>query len=151
MRPPEINIEEEFSKRLIIHSGLSQEVVVTTVDKLRLCLLENEECIAARKQWVPPLSALFALVAAQMTTTEFKDFWPLEAAGWKAMFLFSTVGCFFWLLISIFQAIRNWKKGGIDHIVDQLKASAAREAFEEEDAYFPNGYEHIDVARDEDR
>ena len=117
---PNIEFEREFSERLTVHKNLGQEVVVTTVDKVKLCLIENRESLAAQKEWLMPLSLVIAfgttLVAAQFRNV------GLKAEVWEAVYLIATLLSFIWLCHSGWKAWRTRKSGGIDHVVDRLKA-----------------------------
>lgn len=118
--PSQIDVEREFSRRLTVHKSLDQEVVVTTVDKVRLCLLENQECLKTRREWVTPLS-LFLTLLASLFATEFKDF-GLAAPVWEAIFVLGAAASAVWFLIGAVSAWRNRTAGGVEQIVEELKA-----------------------------
>lgn len=128
--PYQIDVEQEFSRRLTVHKSLDQEVVVTTVDKVRLCLLKNQECLRAKREWVTPLSLLLTLLAA-LFATEFKDF-GLAAAVWEAAFVLGAGASFVWLLFAGGKAWRNRPIGGIEQIVSELKAHRMMDVEKEE-------------------
>ncbi len=122
--PSHIDVQREFSKRLTVHKSLDQEVVVTTVDKVRLCLLGNQDCLRAQRQWLTPLSLLITLLAA-LLATDFKDF-GLTAAVWEALFILAALASFVWLVIAGFRAWKNRAAGGIEQIIAELKAHPPR-------------------------
>ena len=48
---PQIEFGKEFSEKLTVYKNLGQEVMVTTVDKVRLCLMTNRDSLY-RKKWL---------------------------------------------------------------------------------------------------
>lgn len=117
--PYQLDVGQEFSRRLTIHKSLEQEVVVTTVDKVRLCLMANQDCLRARREWVTPLSLLLTVLAA-LFATDFKEF-VLAAAVWEAIFVLGAAASFVWLVIAGANAWRNRSLGGVERIVSELK------------------------------
>jgi hypothetical protein len=122
---PHIEFEREFSERLTVHKNLGQEVVVTTVDKVKLCLIENRECLGAQKEWVMPMSLGIAfgttLIAAQFRDVVFK------ADVWQALYIFGTIGCLIWFARTALAAWRSRSRGGIDEVVSRLKTEGVGE------------------------
>lgn len=115
-----INVQEEFSQRLTVHKNLCQDVLVTTEDKVRLCLLKHKERLNMRNEWMVPLGIFLTLIAA-LCAADFKVF-ILKAEVWEAIFLLSAVISFVWFVISV---IRAWKCRGendIEVIITTLKA-----------------------------
>jgi hypothetical protein len=121
MTAPNIEIQREFSERLTIHKNLAQEVVVTTVDKVRLCLMDNRDCLLSKKEWVTPAS-VFATLITTLVAADFHDF-IVKAPTWQALYILATLGSGAWLATA---AIRGWRhrhRGSIDDIVASLKAN----------------------------
>lgn len=100
-----------------VYLNVSQEVIITTEDKVRLCLSEYIKRIEKKRGWIAPLGILVAIILTFVTSTFDKTF-GLEAALWKAFFIFGGLLSFGWLIFSIIQACRSKK---IEDIVVELK------------------------------
>lgn len=99
-----------------VHINVSQEVIITTEDKVRLCLSEHLKRMEKKRGWIAPLGILMAIVLTLVTTT-FKEF-GLSAATWQAIFIVGAVLSGVWLVWSIREAQRSQK---IEDIVAELK------------------------------
>lgn len=120
--PANIEFEKAFSAKLTVHTNIGQEVIVTTVDKVKICLMENRECLSAQKEWVTPLSLFIALITT-LAAAEFRKF-MFEPAVWQAIYLMSSFVTFFWMLDKIRSAWKIRSKASIDTIVSTLKAQS---------------------------
>ncbi len=116
-----IEIQKEFSERLQIHKNLQQEVVVTTVDKLRICLMQHRDCLSAKGEWVAPASLLLSF-ATTLVAADFKKF-ILGAQTWQALYIFLSVGSAIWLLRAISRAFKNRATATLDNLVSEIKAT----------------------------
>ena len=119
-----IELGKEFSERLTIHTNIGQEVVVTTVDKVRICLMENRDCLTAQREWLTPLSLFLALVTT-LAAAEFRDF-VLKAAAWQALYVLASIVTLTWALLAGVRAWKNRSRGSIDSIVTTLVAQSPR-------------------------
>lgn len=99
-----------------ISLNISQSVVVTTEDKMRLSLESYIKSLSRKTEWVAPFSLLVAIFAT-LATANFHDF-LLEAATWKAMFVMAGLGALAWLIKSLL-ALRNTIT--IEELIDELK------------------------------
>src|SRR5216683_1703617 len=79
-----IDIGKALIKGIRVHSSLEQEVIVTTCDKLRLCLGRHQNILSTRTSWIAPLGLLLTFVTA-MIAADFKDV-LLSPENWKAAF-----------------------------------------------------------------
>ena len=109
---------QRFRQTNTIHWNLEQVVIVTTEDKLRLCLQNAIDRLDAKWKWWTPLATLLTLVLA-LTTTEFKDQFTIPAATWQAIFLILTGASLIWAVVAIWRAIRV--KISIESIVSEIK------------------------------
>jgi hypothetical protein len=117
--PGPIDLTGELSRRSTIHMNVGQEMVVTTVDKLRLCLIENRDSLADKKEWVTPLS-LFVTFVATLAATDFHDF-LLKASVWNAIYVIGAGSSLIWLVRALFKAWNNRNLGSIDTIIARIK------------------------------
>ena len=118
--PSDSVITEALSKNFIqnskLHLNLSQDTIVITEDKIRLCLMEYRDRLEVKRGWVAPAGILVTIVATFATTT-FRDF-LLEASAWKAFFAIAGICNFGWLVHSVLKAIRVPE---IEDIVSRMK------------------------------
>lgn len=115
-----INVQKEISAAVTVHKNLGQEVMVTTEDKVRLCLIEHRQSLRAKNKWTVPLG-IFATLVVALCAADFRQF-IVSADVWKALFILSTVVTFIWLARSGYHAYVHRKGGDIDEIVLALKA-----------------------------
>lgn len=99
--------------------NVSQSVVVTTEDKIRLALDAYLKGARRRSEWIAPLGLLVAVLATLITAT-FNDL-MLSADTWKAIFVLVGTGAFLWLVKALF-GLRE--KSTVDDLIEELKASS---------------------------
>nr|WP_321353237.1 hypothetical protein [uncultured Methanoregula sp.] len=100
-----------------IHKNLAQEVIVTTEDKIKICLLTHVTYIEKRKDWIAPLGMLFTIIIT-LSTTSFNTAFNIDPSTWRAIFIIGGLLSFIWLIISVYYAI---KSKGVDDIIGELK------------------------------
>ena len=120
-----MNEEEKFAEALQklhqankIHWNLEQVVIVTTEDKLRLCLQNAIGNLGTKREWWTPVALLVTLLLT-LTTAEFKDLFAIPAAILHAFFLFLTLASLSWTIVAIWKAVRI--KVSVDLIVAEIK------------------------------
>jgi hypothetical protein len=105
--------------------NLGQNVIVTTEDKIRLCLAEHLERMANKKSWAPPLAILLTILIIFPTTT-FKDF-IIGADVWEAIFIISGIISGIWFLICVREA---WTDTSVDKVVEDIKRNSSQDTGE---------------------
>jgi hypothetical protein len=125
--PPKMDFSKELVKGMKVHSTLEQEVLVTTSDKLRLCLIRHQKILAGRLGWIAPLGILLTMIAT-LVTTDFKDSYGLSKNTWEAIFVLGAVVVGLWLARSLCKILpdifRGWTigyDGTIEEIVNEMK------------------------------
>ena len=116
--PQRTEFEREFSEKLTVHKNLGQEVIVTTVDKVRLCLMKNRDYLTAKKEWLTPLGILVTLLTT-LVAAAFREF-LFEPSVWTAVYVIGTIIMFLWLCRAGYRAWDNRSKGSIDTIVEEI-------------------------------
>lgn len=114
---------ENLIKVYKVHLNLSQEVIITTEDKIKLRLSEHLKRMEKRKSWIAPLGILLAITVT-LVTSSFKDV-GLNSATWKAIFIITGVISFGWLMYSVWEACHSKKM--IDIISELKKDSTSME------------------------
>ena len=120
-----IDIQKEFSERLQVHKNLAHEVVVTTVDKLRICLMENRDVVTAKHEWITPGSLLLTCITT-IVAADFKKF-VFEANVWQAVFVLLGIASLIWLVVSARKAWAHRNDGSIEQVVSKIKTASAQD------------------------
>lgn len=103
-----------------IHENLSQVVISTTEDKLKIILYDYEKTLENKKPWIAVLSVFLTLVVT-LVTSEPNDF-LLPKETWRIVFGGAAVATFFWLVSSARRAFMAWRSPiSVDDIVRRLK------------------------------
>lgn len=102
-----------------IYLNLGQEFILTTDDKVRLCLNKHLSRMEKGRAWMTPLAILLTILIVFPTTT-FQPF-VCSAETWEAVFIISGLICFGWVVSSIRQARVSTS---IDDIMADIKRTA---------------------------
>lgn len=106
----------KFVKADKIYDNLGQEVIMTTEDKARICLLEHLRYLEKRRGWSTPLAILLTVIVT-IVTTEFKDV-GFGASTWQAIFVIAGIIAAIWLGFSV---IKIPKSITIEDVINKLK------------------------------
>lgn len=121
-----IDFNKAMTENMVIHQNVRQDVIVTTRDKLKLCLLEHSAHRESVWAFVAPLGILLAIITA-LVTSDFRDFFFTKET-WFYSFLVASgvVGC--WLVFSLRSAASLmwarycwWGKDWTEVIIEELK------------------------------
>ena len=118
--------QEDFQGEVVIHKNLSQDVVLTTEDKLRLALIQHRETLNSRAEWLGAGTLAFSFLSTLLLTT-FKDVGPLSASTWQAVYLIFFVLAFARFVNILIKMYVNRKKATIDYVIKKIKQSASQE------------------------
>ena len=113
-------LASEIVQQTKLHVNLSQEAIVITEDKVRLCLIAHLRGLEAKKDWIAPAGVLLTIIITFATTT-FRDA-ALSAATWRAVFVISGVLTFAWLVRTLWVA---WKAPTMEDVVASMKRAGA--------------------------
>ena len=123
---PTIEFEKELSEKFIIHKNIGQEIVLTTVDKVRICLMTNRDYLTAQREWLTPLG-LFLSLLTTLVAAEFKSI-IFKPDIWFAIYLVGSILTFVWLCGSACRAWGVRGQGTVDSIVNELKAQTKQQS-----------------------
>jgi hypothetical protein len=122
---PESKFSESFAADYVeqtrVHLNFDQNVVITTEDRLELCLRNHLECIGSKREWITPLS-LFAAFLTTLLTSTFKDSLGLSAATWQALFVLLLIVSAIWSIAATIKAFSA--KSSLRGLLDEIKKSA---------------------------
>jgi hypothetical protein len=108
-----------FVKQMLeveVFPNLSQQVIMTTEDRLKLCLNENMKKAEKKNDWITPFSLLIAIITS-FVTASFKDF-IVSSKTWEAIFILVGIGSVIWLGLTI---KNSFFKIDVEKIIDELK------------------------------
>jgi hypothetical protein len=99
-----------------VYVNVAQQLIVTTEDKVRLCLNERMQNIEKRGEWTTPAGILLTLLVT-FPTTVFREF-LLSKETWEAVFIVAAFLALGWLL-RCFR--RRPKAQSVDDVLNQMK------------------------------
>jgi len=109
-------LTDQMGRGTGLYVNLNQELIVTTEDKLRLCLNEHLGLMEQRREWYTPAGIFVALIAT-LSTASFHDF-IVSKDTWSAIFIVAAVLCLLWLGRSL---RRLYQSPSVEDVVGQLK------------------------------
>lgn len=113
------DFKRAMTEELVTHTNVKQELVITTVDKLKLCLLEHKDHLYSRREWLGPAGILLALVAT-LVAADFTTTLGLDAPTWHALFLLSAIFAAGFTVVLAIRAVKSVTSGGIDTLIDRI-------------------------------
>lgn len=102
-----------------VHRNVSQEVVVITIDRLRILVSDYAKKAERAGEWQAALGVFITLVAAISTTT-FKETLGVSGEVWKAVFLIATGLSGLWLVRGV---IRYFRAEKLEDLLCKIKNS----------------------------
>jgi len=108
------------SSLYFVKSPIGQEVITTTSDKIRICLMNYDSEYKSKNRWQTPLGVLLALIPS-LVAAEFKDFLGLSASVWQAIFVVGSILCAAYLVHSLRLAYKFRSAGDIECLIKKLK------------------------------
>lgn len=111
-------LQQEFYQTNKIYCNLEPVFIITTEDKLRLCLQNAIDLLGTKREWWTPSALLVTLVLA-LTTAEFKEKFVFPAATWQAFFLLLVLVSLIWTAKAIWKATRV--EVSVESIVSEIK------------------------------
>lgn len=126
--------QEDLKSDVIIHKNLTQDVLLTTEDKLRLALIEHRDVLASKREWISAGSLALSLLTT-LTLTQFQNRLGLSADTWRAIYAVVFILALFWLISSLIKMYLNRKRGEINYLIKQIKESGQTGQEEEGERY----------------
>jgi len=107
-----------------ICKNLDCEIIVVSDDKAKLKLIEYQNVLVSRRDWIAPLTTGVSLLATIVAVDKFQNVFFFSAAVWEAIFKIGLALTFIWFVITLVRIYKNRDKGGIDELIDQLKGES---------------------------
>lgn len=111
-----VNVNSEIEH---IHLNVNQTIIITTEDKVRLCLSSHVDNLQRKYDWIAPFGISLATVTS-LTTADFTDF-ILTAELWNAIFVLISIATLLWLIWALYR-IRN--STSVETIIGDLKETS---------------------------
>ena len=118
--------QEDLKSDVIIHKNLTQDVLLTTEDKMKLTLIEYREILASRSEWLGAGTLALSFLSSLLLTT-FKDIGPLKAATWQAIYFIFFVAAMIRFVMVLYKMWVNRKKATINYVIKKIKQSGSQE------------------------
>jgi hypothetical protein len=118
--------EEDFKGEVIVHKNLTQDVVLTTEDKLKLALIQHREVLISRSEWLGSATLALSFLSS-LLLTNFKDIGPLTADTWRAVYLIFFLLAFARLLNVLYKMYINRNKASVDYVIKMIKQSRSQD------------------------
>lgn len=99
-----------------VNINVSQQVLITTKDKVNLTLSNYLKGMESKRSWIAPLG-IFTTILVTLSTTTFKNV-GLNAEIWRDIFIFVAGVALLWLVLSINEARKSKK---IEDFYEELK------------------------------
>ncbi len=115
-----IELDKELFDSSTVSKNLTQEILVITIDKAKLCLMEHQSILRSQRNWIAPAGILIALVTS-LVATDFKSFLGIKADFWQAIFVLLSIASGIWLIVTLFRALQKRGKGGVDKLIRKLR------------------------------
>lgn len=102
-----------------ININLKQTCILTTEDKIRLCLNEHLQKMSKKTSWAAPLGIFVTLIASLLTTDTFHPILGLSGENWHSIFIFSSFLVLIWFIKSLYFSIKN--STTTEKVIEDLK------------------------------
>ncbi len=118
--------EEDFKGEVVVHKNLTQDIVLTTEDKLKLALIQYKDVLISRSEWLGAATLALSFLSS-LLLTNFKDIGPLTADTWRAVYLIFFLLAFARLVNVIYKTYVNRKKANVDYVIKMIKQSRGQD------------------------
>ena len=116
--------EEDLKSEVIIHKNLTQDLLVTTEDKMKLALYEYRDTLASRGEWLGA-GVLTLSFLSSLLLTEFKDIGPLSSETWQAVYLIFFLLAMARFINIVVRMYQNRHKARIDYLINKIKQTGS--------------------------
>lgn len=116
-----IKIDEDLTNQLTIHKNLTQEIIVTNTDKVRLILNDHNEIVKKKIGWLNPVGLFISVLTTLLTAKFEEEKFGIKPEIWNGIFIVSCIATFFWSVVLIINALRYYNKGSVEHCIEKLK------------------------------
>jgi len=112
--------EEDLKGDIIIHKNLTQDLLVTTEDKMKLALIEYRDVLAYRGEWISAGALVFSFMSP-LLLANFKDIGPFAAETLRAIYVIFCILAFYRFVSTLIKVTQNRHKADIEHLIGKIK------------------------------
>ncbi len=116
-----INLDEDLTRQMTVHKNLTQEIIVTNTDKVKLILNDHHKIIRKKVEWINPIGLFLSVLTTILTATFSEEKFGVSPAIWQSVFVIACIASFVWSCIVIINALRYCKEGTVEQFIDKLK------------------------------
>jgi hypothetical protein len=120
---PTTGLTDQIARDSTIYTNVGQELIITTRDKVELCLLHHQEALEGQRNWVIP-AGIFVPVILTLLTADFRDA-GLKKEVWQSIFVIAAVISGVFTVGLGLRAFGTWwhlAVKSIDAVIAELKA-----------------------------
>jgi len=112
--------EEDLQGDIIIHKNLTQNLLVTTEDKMKLALIEYRDMLASRGEWVGAGMLVFSFMSP-LLLANFKDIGPFTAEILQSVYFVFCALAFYRFINILIKVTQNRHKTNLDFLINKIK------------------------------
>jgi hypothetical protein len=116
-----INLDEDLTRQMTVHKNLTQEIIVTNTDKVKLILNDHHKIIKRKIEWINPVGIFLSVLTTILTAKFDERKFGISPQIWQAIFIVSCIATFIWSAILVVNAIRYYDKGTVNQFIEKLK------------------------------
>lgn len=110
---------EEVRNNTTLIKVLSQDLVIISVDKIRIAYSQHMDARNTRGGWIAPVG-LFSTLLLSLLTTTFTTTFGVDGATWKAFFLFACLVTAIWAATAIIQALKKKPIDDVESFIEKI-------------------------------
>ena len=122
-----INLDVDLTNQMTVHKNLTQEIIVTNTDKVRLILNDHHKVIKRKIEWINPLGLFISVLTTILTAKFEQEKFGLSPQIWQSIFIVSCIGSFVWTVFLVINALRYVSEGTVDQFIEKLKINNGQE------------------------
>ncbi len=117
---------DELTGDFKIHKNLTQDVILTTQDKLRLVLIEHRDALSSKREWISAASLALSFLST-ILLANFKDGLGLNADTWRALYGLFFALAMVWFINALVRLVKNRKRMDVDYLIKKIKQRGQQE------------------------
>jgi hypothetical protein len=111
----------KISEKSETHFAVSQVFLVTTSDKIRICLGQYQEALGANTDWIGPAGILATLITTLCIADFQKSFLSFKPEVWQAVFIIAALFSFYFTVRAVVRVFRSKTDRNIDALIEKIK------------------------------
>jgi len=112
--------EKDLKGEIVIHKNLTQDLLVTTEDKMKLAIIEYRDVLASRGEWIGAGALVFSFMSP-LLLANFKDIGPFAAETLRAIYFVLCALAFYRFISILIRVTQNRHKTSIDYLINKIK------------------------------